>query len=43
MIHAGLLLEGLIKEGNQPVKILNCYGSYNDRRFFWDQLLQVAC
>lgn len=39
MIHVGLLLEGLIIEGNHPDKILNCYGPYNDRRFFWDQIV----
>jgi len=33
---AGILLEGIVKDGNVPLKILNCYGKYLEKKHFWD-------
>jgi hypothetical protein len=38
VIHVGILLEGVIREGNRPVKILNCYGPYDERKYFWEHV-----
>jgi hypothetical protein len=35
---AGILLEGLVKDLNKSLKLLNCYGPYSDREAFWETL-----
>ena len=34
----GILLDGFVKSLNKLTKILNLYGPYSDRRYFWEQL-----
>jgi hypothetical protein len=38
--HAGILLEGRVKQSADSIKLLNCYAPYKDREFFWNTLLQ---
>jgi hypothetical protein len=33
---AGILLEGPVKDLNQSLKLLNCYGPYSERQAFWE-------
>jgi hypothetical protein len=35
---AGILLEGVVKQINKKLKLLNCYGPYAERQSFWDNL-----
>jgi hypothetical protein len=33
---AGILLEGVVKDLNLNLKLINCYGPYADREVFWE-------
>jgi hypothetical protein len=33
---AGILLDGLVKDLNKRLKLINCYGPYSDREVFWE-------
>jgi hypothetical protein len=33
---AGILLEGVVKDLNLNLKLINCYGPYSDREVFWE-------
>jgi hypothetical protein len=35
---AGILLDGLVKDLNKRLKLVNCYGPYGDRQEFWDKI-----
>jgi hypothetical protein len=37
-MHAGILLEGVVKDTNLKVKLINYYGPYADRVVFWEDL-----
>jgi hypothetical protein len=39
---AGILLEGVVKDINLKLKLINCYGSYADRVVFWEDLKRVG-
>jgi hypothetical protein len=39
---AGILLEGVIKDTNLKVKLINCYGPYADRVVFWEELKRIG-
>jgi hypothetical protein len=39
---AGILLEGVVKDTNLKVKLINCYGSYADRVVFWEELKRIG-
>jgi hypothetical protein len=40
--HAGIYLEGRIKQLVDMVKMLNCYAPYKDRELFWNTLLHFG-
>jgi hypothetical protein len=35
---AGILLEGLVKDLNKSLKLINCYDPYGNRQEFWDKV-----
>jgi hypothetical protein len=35
---AGILLDGLVKDLNKRLKLVNCYGPYGNRHDFWDRV-----
>jgi hypothetical protein len=35
---AGILLDGLVKDLNKRLKVINCYGPYSDREEFWEDI-----
>jgi hypothetical protein len=37
---AGILLEGFVKDVNKNLKLVNCYGPYQNRHLFWDNLIE---
>jgi len=39
LTSAGILLEGHVRDGYLHIKLLNCYGKYNDKKMFWDSTL----
>jgi len=42
LMPAGILLEGVIKDTNLKVKMINCYGLYADKVVFWDELKRTG-
>jgi len=41
MMPAGILLEGVVKDINIKVNLINCYGSYADRVVFWEDIKRI--
>jgi len=35
---AGIFLEGVVKDLNLKLKLINCYGSYANREVFWEDI-----
>jgi hypothetical protein len=35
---AGILLDGVVKDLNKRLKVLNCYGPYAEREVFWENI-----
>jgi endonuclease/exonuclease/phosphatase family metal-dependent hydrolase len=39
---AGILLEGVVKDINKSLKVINCYGPYAEREVFWENIKRVG-
>jgi exonuclease III len=35
---AGILLDGVVKDINKRLKVINCYGPYAEREVFWENI-----
>jgi exonuclease III len=42
LTKAGILLEGVVKDTNIKVRLINCYGPYADRVGFWEDLKRIG-